>query len=585
MKKTWHIIASMIALTVASVTPVGAANVNDFTISDYEIHYTLSRDAEQRSTLTTKETIVAEFPQTDQNHGIERYIPRDYNDHSTSLKVQSVTDDTGKAWNYTTYSSGKYEVLRVGDADAYVHGRQTYIITYTQRDVTRHYADTGRDEFYWDTNGTQWRVPIERLSVTLAVDDSIAGARVGDPQCYQGQAGSTTPCTVSQIRHDYTVEAADLSRGDNVTLALGFTPQTFAEYTPSLLERLIPIWIGVQAVLMIATIPFFIWLGLRYAAWSRRKKELGTIVPEYLPPQHASVSLAATILPMTQATFAAQLIDLAVRHYIKLYETKAKSFWSTAKYEFEIVKPVDGLRAEEQEFLRDVFKGNVAVGAKVSTDQLKADYGLASRMSDNPQKLQRLMRADYGLQQKDLAKSAWFKRTGTAILVCSLLLLSPPLVITAIVVYSLGATLWVLTDEGLALYRYLEGLKMYISVAEVERLKLLQSPEGAEKVHVSSTDPKQLVKLYEKVLPYAMLFGQERQWNKRLGEYYEASHTQPDWYTGTHMAAFSAAAFSSSMSSLTTSIDSSGATSSSSGGSSGGGSSGGGGGGGGGGGW
>lgn len=585
MKKLLLIIISATALLAAGTVPALAAGLNDFTITSYDIDYTLARDSEQRSTLTTKETIVAEFPPTDQNHGIERYIPREYDDHPTSLKIQSVTDDSGKAWNYTTYTSGDYEVVRIGDADTYVHGEQTYVVTYTQRDVTKHYADTGRDEFYWDTNGTEWRVPIRQLSVSLTVDERIASARVGEPHCYQGRYGSTDQCKLSQSGQMYTAQATNLAAGENITLALGFAPQTFAVYAPSLFETLFIIWAVLQFVLGLVSIGLLIWLVARYSTWYRRKKELGTIVPEYLPPQDASVTLSATILPMAQATFAAQLVDFAVRHYLKLYETKPKSLWSTASYEFEIIKPTTDLRNEEQEFLRDVFRGNTGVGAKLSTDQLKKDYSLMTRMSDNPKKLRNLIRGSYGLQQKDPAKSAWFKRAGTIILVCGLLLLSPPLIIAASIAYILGAVLWVFTDEGLVLYRYLEGLKMYISVAETERLKMLQSPEGAEKVQVDGADPKQLVKLYEKVLPYAMLFGQEKEWNKQLGEYYESAGTQPDWYTGAHMAAFSAAAFSSSMNSLTTSISSSGAASSSSGGSSGGGSSGGGGGGGGGGGW
>ena len=97
-------------------------------------------------------------------------------------------------------------------------------------------------------------------------------------------------------------------------------------------------------------------------------------------------------------------------------------------------------------------------------------------------------------------------------------------------------------------------------------------------------DHAQLVKLYERVLPYAVLFGQEKQWSQQLGQYYEEVDTQPDWYTG--QGAFNAAMFVSSMSSLSdsTSVGSSD-FSSSSGGSTGGGFSGGGGGGGGGGGW
>jgi uncharacterized membrane protein YgcG len=151
--------------------------------------------------------------------------------------------------------------------------------------------------------------------------------------------------------------------------------------------------------------------------------------------------------------------------------------------------------------------------------------------------------------------------------------------------YIMGAVIRPLTDEGLALRRYLLGLKMYISVAEEERLKMLQSPEGAEKSGVNANDPGQMVKLYERVLPYAILFGQEKEWNQRLGQLYESAHTTPDWYSGASLMAFNAAAFTSSMNSLTTSISSSGASSSSSGGSGGGGFSGGGGGGGGGGGW
>ena len=114
---------------------------------------------------------------------------------------------------------------------------------------------------------------------------------------------------------------------------------------------------------------------------------------------------------------------------------------------------------------------------------------------------------------------------------------------------------------------------------------MLQSPEGANKVQVDLSDPKKLVELYEKLLPYAVLFGQEKEWNKRLGDYYQSAGVQPDWYSGANMAAFNAAAFSSAMSNLNTSINSTGAGFSSSGGSSGGGFSGGGGGGGGGGGW
>ena len=86
--------------------------------------------------------------------------------------------------------------------------------------------------------------------------------------------------------------------------------------------------------------------------------------------------------------------------------------------------------------------------------------------------------------------------------------------------------------------------------------------------------------LYERVLPYAVLFGQEKEWTKQLGHYYESTGSQPNWYVGN--TSFNAAAFSTGMSGLAQSVSYASSSSSSSGGSGGGGSSGGGGGGGGG---
>jgi hypothetical protein len=87
-----------------------------------------------------------------------------------------------------------------------------------------------------------------------------------------------------------------------------------------------------------------------------------------------------------------------------------------------------------------------------------------------------------------------------------------------------------------------------------------------------------VVKLNEKLLPYAVLFGHEKEWAEELGRYYEELGQQPTWYAG--HGAFNAGLFASSIGSMAASTAS--AYSSSSGGSSGGASSGGGGGGGGG---
>lgn len=590
MKKVFGgVFLAVLGLILGLVTLSGSAqaSVNNFYISDYKIDYHLTRDSESRSVLETTELITAEFPNFDQNHGIERAIPKSYDKHPTSVSVTSVTNALGEGLNYTTYDSNDNLVVRIGDADRYVHGQQTYQIKYTQRDVTKYFADVNADEFYWDTNGTEWAVPIKKLVVRLFVDDALTGALNGNKACYVGAAGSTQLCILSQKKGEFGVTAANLSAGENATIAIGFKPQTFAVYQESLFSKIFRIVIVVWGVLVAVGVGLVVWLSVRWSRLSSRKRELGSIIPEYIPPSEASVTTSASLLSTPRSVFASQLLDFAVRHYIKIYETNKKVLlWNSKDYEIEIVKDIGSLTDEEEEILNDIFSNQTAVGSRLALSSLKGNNSVYMSTLDNDKKLKALIRGSYGLRQKNPEHSKWFTRTGVVLLVFAVLFLNPGLLIASITAFIAGATLWPLTDKGLALSRYLEGLKMYIGVAETERLKMLQSPDGAEKVGgVDPNDKKQLIKLYERLLPYATLFGQEKEWGKQLGDLYESTGKNPSWYNSTNHALFNAAALNTALGGFSQAANYSAASSSSSGGSSGGGSSGGGGGGGGGGGW
>lgn len=571
-------------LIASSVAVPAQADVNNFTINNYDINYKLTRDSENRSRLTTTETIIAQFPDFDQNHGIERAIPQTYEGHSTSLDIKSVKKSDGSNWDYTTYTSNDNLVVRIGDADKYIQGVQTFILTYTQRDVTGSFENTNSDEFYWDTNGTEWRVPIQNLNVTLDVDETLVSNLTGNTSCYQGREGSGLSCSLSKQGGTFSASASALAPQDNVTIAVGFNEGTFAQYQPSLWETLLMYYIASLFVIGAIGVGLMIWFIVRWSNWSNRKKELGTIVPEYTPPRDVSLTAAASLQTNKGTLFTAQLLDLAVRHYLKLYQTKEKSLFRPAEYEIEIVKNISDLKAEEQEILRDIFSGNTAVGARLPMKSLKNNMSVYKSTLNNDKQLTDLVRGEYSLRQKVPAQSDSFKKIGKITLIAAVITLNPVLIAAAITAFVCAYTLWPLTDKGLAIYRYLDGLKMYIGVAETERLRLLQSPEGAAKVGpVDTNDKGSLVKLYEGVLPFAVLFGQEKEWNKQIGNLYESLGKSPDWYSSN--AAFNATAFSAGMSGFSTAASYSAASSSSSGGSSGGGSSGGGGGGGGGGGW
>ena len=134
------------------------------------------------------------------------------------------------------------------------------------------------------------------------------------------------------------------------------------------------------------------------------------------------------------------------------------------------------------------------------------------------------------------------------------------------------------TRAGRKLLDKVEGFKMYLSVAEKERLNLLNPPEKTPE-------------LFERYLPYALALDVENVWAEQFSDVLaragEAGREySPSWYSGTSWSRFGAGGFASSLSgAFSSAVASSSTAPGSSSGSGGGGFSGGGGGGGGGGGW
>ncbi|MCK9573428.1 MAG: DUF2207 domain-containing protein [Candidatus Omnitrophica bacterium] len=134
------------------------------------------------------------------------------------------------------------------------------------------------------------------------------------------------------------------------------------------------------------------------------------------------------------------------------------------------------------------------------------------------------------------------------------------------------------TFQGRKIMDKIEGFKMYLSVAEKNRLNVLNPPEVTPQI-------------FEKYLPYALALDVEQEWAQKFskslakaGEHGQSYN--PSWYRGPAWSGLSAVSFAGSLGSgFSNAISSSSTPPGSSGGSGGGGSSGGGGGGGGGGGW
>lgn len=586
----------------ASAVTRAPSDTSDFTFDSFDAVYELSRDDEGRSRMTTTETLVAVFP-SDQNRGILRDIPTTYQGHTTQVHIVSITDEAGNDRDYeTSYendSTGSYLELAIGveEGEFAPAGPNTYVITYTQKDVTLDPADSTTDEFFWDVNGTGWQQPFGRVSATLTVSADLADELNGDSGCYYGPAGSTSTCDIVGTGDgSFTASTSDLPPLSNMSIAVGFAPDTFAPARFELAAFVNPLTLVAAGVTLLALIGGIV---ARVTAL-RDARGTGVVIAQYEPQPDLGMFLAANIVGIPKPAMGSAIVDLAVRGKARMIERPKEGLFASGSTFGVQYLDNSGLIAADDAVMSALFssgtdgdnvrwlaKADTTLGTKVvaMTKQAAADAlsrGLRRKPPAGPvAAVVGLMMVGFVLM---LASAIASESQSALILGVVGTVVS---VILGIATLALVGGRRPLTREGALAKEHLEGLREYIRLAEADRLRMLQSVEGAERIgSTTRTDGAAIVQVYETLLPYAILFGLEKEWAGELAKYYD--ETPPDWYSGGTVGGFQVAAFAAGVSSFSTSTSSSysgSASSSSSGGSSGGGSSGGGGGGGGGGGF
>jgi hypothetical protein len=580
-------VAAELAALPAAVLP---ANVNDFTFDSFEAEYRLGRDDEGHATLTTTETIVARFPEFDQNRGIRRVIPATYQGRTTSLEVQSVTDASGQSRTWEVEYDLSIATVRAAVPEGdFVRGEQTYVITYTQRDVVDYFTNTDAEEFFWNINGTDWPQPFGVVRGTLLLEDGLEDALLDDQlACYQGYQGSRDPCSITRDGTTIVAEASELFAYQNVTMAVGFRPGTFTLFDDSPLAS--PgTWLQFvgAALAVLATASAIVLRRTRF----RDARGRPVIVAEYLPPKGMSLLDAAILTHRKSRGVASQLVDFAVRGVLTILEVDKGGLLRRQQWRLRLESAL-GVEGEERRLLTYFFGGGLSGGQEhtlkaqnttLSTKIQKQLARISSSMVTRGWRKTISARFSFGLTALAAGSGVLVflggvtaQDEGRSGAITVVLGFAPILAF-----FLVGANLWKqpLTAEGAELVDHLKGLDVYLELAEADRMRVLQSPEGAEREPIDPADRGARLKLYERLLPWAVLGKHEKEWAEVIGEYY-AEGRQPGWYSSSH--AFSVGAFAAGVTSVSSTLSSSYSGTSSSGGSGGGGSSGGGGGGGGG---
>ncbi|MDR2997798.1 MAG: DUF2207 domain-containing protein, partial [Microbacterium sp.] len=452
--------------------------------------------------------------------------------------VLSVTDGRGRDVPFETDSDDDVLFVSIDD-DAYKHGATTYEITYTMRDVFHTPDDADIDEFYWDLLPLDSTQDIAEFTGSIRFDDALTAASAGDPSCYQGAYGATGSCTLAEQDGAYTVSARDLRAGQGVTVAFPFQPGTV---TPS------P---ALQPDPMTDVVPYGVAGGglllggaglLSIAAMKRRHRAQGrgVVVAQYEVPGDLPPLLAAQIHGSRAKAVPAEIVHLGVYGALRIEDAQKGKKKPTLRLISAkgALDPLDAIALEalfpklEQETVVDLAKPTDALPSRLSTlpkaaSDAATERGLVERK-----------RSPLGLVCGILGVLAAL--VAIAMAIPGLAVQRPAAIgafvisiLIAVAAIGIGIRLMlntaVVTPKGAEAREHLLGVREYIRLAEADRIRMLQSYSGAERRHDGTAD---IVVLYERLLPYAMLFGLEKEWAKVLEVQYERQGGAPVWYTG-----------------------------------------------------
>ena len=540
-----------------------------------------------------------------------------------------------------------------GSSDHFLEpGRYRYQLRYRTDRQLGYFKS--QDELYWNVTGNGWRFPIDSASATVRLPVPVPADRMS-VEAYTGRSGARgqdyeAVFPEPGLARVSTTEPLPPNAG--LTLVLGFPKGVVAE--PTAAQRRAWFWQDNWGLIScaVALVLAFLWFLF---AWRRvgRDPASGAIYPRYQPPADYSAAGLRYVWKMgyDRTCTAAALISLAVKDVLDLREREddwevskaggntavdserglAKSLFrqgSTLVFEQSNHRRIKSVISAHESALstaleKRYFRLNrhwLLPGAVLSL----AGLLLAALSLPGEQKAIALFLVIFGVFWNfgvyALVVSAWrswrdlrgmlglFRALFTSLFALPFVAGTIAVVVVLVVTVGWVAGLLLLlaillnmifyhlikapTPEGRALLDEIEGLRMYLNVAEQEDLERQFSNRPAPGA-ASAAPPDQTLEHFEALLPYAVALDAADTWAQRFEEQIRAAEQAGDlhsrgWYQPgmTDSKGFAASDFASSISSgLSSTLSTSASAPGSSSGSGGGGFSGGGGGGGGGGGW
>ena len=548
---------------------VARENVDYWYIKDFQTEIVVNKD----SSADVTENIVADCG-TAQKHGIFRVLPT-FQQLTESEKIQtpvtlkSITDFNDRPIKYSTSKSSPDGTItwKIGDANKTVSGVNNYRIKYHIKNAVRHNSNDF-DEFYWNLSGNFWDLEIDNFLATIIFPEAITKEN-SISTVYSGEFGdkNSLGATYNWIEKNKLQVGyfGTMQIGEGITLSTTFPKDIISPYVPTFLEK--------YGSLFYLFIPILVFL-LIFKLWNkigRDPKISPTIAPEFEIPENLvpiDMGLVYTDNVMKNQFLSASIVNLAVNGLIKIEKID--------KHDFKLTK-IDGEHIQsksEEELVSGLFSSKDVVQI---SDLKNKFYTHIPKISEAGK--------TYLISKGWLVKNSRSSQYTTAALgtgcfflflfylkpLVENLYLGSAVVISGIILLIFSPFMKRRTLEGAKLEKRIQGFKLYMHTAERYRQRFNEKEN-----------------IFEKFLPYAIMFGITKEWIKKMKDIYGENYFNsyhPVWFIGPNFSNFNVDSLASEISSMSSNMSSTISSSPSSSGSGGGGFSGGGGGGGGGGGW
>jgi len=547
-------IIRFLSIALAIVLPIlaqarEAGQITDWYIKDFQTTITVNTD----SSLLIEEKITADCGNLPDKHGIFRVLPLETKTESKTIKTPvnliSITDFNGQAVKYSETKDNFNHTVgwKIGDPDKNVTGENYYEITYLVKNAVRS-GNTDFDELYWNLNGNFWDIETNNFSANIVFP---AGITQNNSQVYlySGSLGQKNNSLASyEWTNDNTLKIASkqtLSPMQGITASITFPRNIVKPYQPGFFD------LYGEYFWFLLPLAIFIFA---YSIWNKYGKDPRidkTIVPEFEIPENLKpmeLGILNSNNKFENSLITAAVIELAVKRFINIEEVDKKWILGSKDYRFIKLMPDNSqvMTPSEVILFRALFKNS----DQVLASSLKKDF--YTHISDIKQAAR-----DWLVKQGLIVENSMLLRVvfiavsiGALIifghLIIGILIYSAMVRLAIAIILSIGIIgifgllMPKRTPKGAELNWRVKGFKLYMETAEKYRSRFHEKEN-----------------IFEKFLPYAIVFGITKLWTKKMEEIYGKEYFSthhPAWYAGNFAAGFNADNFASQMNSVSAGI-------------------------------